>query len=187
MRGVRRVSLIFLLAALASSAGTAEPIDYIKDVKPVLKSRCFACHGALKQQANLRLDTLAAMQKGGDSGPGVKAGDLAGSLVITRITHADPAERMPPEGEPPLKPEQIASLKTWIEQGARGIENEQPEPDPRQHWAFQKPARATLIVPPRTVLANSIYVLVEVDQASEALLLLGPEDRPVVVGRVTLD
>ncbi len=161
MRGVRLGTLILLPAwlglSLAWSAAAVEPVDYGKDVKAVLKSRCFACHGALKQEAMLRLDTVAGMQKGGDSGPVIKAGDTAGSLIISRITHADAAERMPPEGEPPLKAEQIAAIKAWIEQGARGIPGEQPEADPREHWAFKKPVKTPLVIPPGSTLIGPLH------------------------------
>ena len=178
MRGVRVGTWLLLTAGLAVRAHSAEPVDYAKDVKTVLKSRCFACHGALKQESNLRLDTVAGMQKGGDGGVVIKAGDVAGSLIVTKITHADPAERMPPEGEPPLKAEQIAAIKSWIEQGARGIPNEQPEPDPRQHWAFQKPAR-----PP----VSSIDALIAAEQVKHGLTPLGPAEKHVLLRRATLD
>ena len=46
-----------LLVATAVSA--AERVDYLRDVKPILKARCYACHGALKQKSDLRLDTGA--------------------------------------------------------------------------------------------------------------------------------
>ncbi len=45
------------------------PFDYVRDVKPLLAKHCYACHGALKQKSGLRLDTVALMRKGGDSGP----------------------------------------------------------------------------------------------------------------------
>src|SRR6185369_15247047 len=168
MRGVRFGTVILLPAwlvlSLAWSVADAEPVDYGKDVKGVLKSRCFACHGALKQEAMLRLDTVAAMQKGGESGPVIKAGDTAGSLIISRITHADAAERMPPEGEPPLKAEQIAAIKAWIEQGARGIPGEQPEADPREHWAFKKPTKIPLIIPPGNTSSSALDFLISAQQ-----------------------
>jgi mono/diheme cytochrome c family protein len=191
MRGVRLGTLILLPAwlglSLAWSAAAAEPVDYGKDVKAVLKSRCFACHGALKQEAMLRLDTVAAMQKGGESGPVIKAGDLAGSLLISRITHADAAERMPPEGEPPLKAEQIAAIKAWIEQGARGIPGEQPEADPREHWAFKKPVKTPLVIPPGNISGSPIDILISEQHQQHGLTPLGPAEKHVILRRATLD
>jgi len=43
-------------------------------VKPILAARCYACHGALKQKGGLRLDTVALMKKGGDTGPAIIVG-----------------------------------------------------------------------------------------------------------------
>ena len=135
------VLTLLLTLAVASMALASEPaVDYSRDIKPILKERCFACHGALKQKAELRLDTGAMMRRGGDGGPAVVAGKVAGSLLVERITSQDDSQRMPAEGKP-LTAEQIALIKTWIEQGASSPENEQPEQDPREHWAFKKPVR----------------------------------------------
>ena len=99
------------------SQAAEERVDYLKQIKPVLRERCFACHGALKQEGKLRLDTAALAIKGGESGAAFKPGDVDGSLLLKRVTASDEAERMPPEGEP-LKAEQIAALKQWIAQKA---------------------------------------------------------------------
>ena len=50
------------LAATVLACGALaaqERVDYLREVKPVLTARCVACHGALKQNARLRLDTAA--------------------------------------------------------------------------------------------------------------------------------
>ena len=130
---LRACASVLLLAARAM----AEP-DYAKDIKPLLKSRCYACHGALKQKSGLRLDTVALMRKGGDSGDVVAP---ASSLLIERITATDKEERMPPEGAA-LSAEEIAKLKTWIAAGAPAPSDEKPQEDPRKHWAYQPPKAA---------------------------------------------
>lgn len=127
-------------ASIASFGTAAEPVDYVRDVKPVLLARCVACHGALKQEAHLRLDTAAFALKGGDSGPAFVAKNVGESRLLHRITATDLAERMPPEGEP-LKPAEIAAIRAWIVAGAQAPADEQPERDPRDHWAFQRPVR----------------------------------------------
>jgi hypothetical protein len=126
----------------AVSLSAQEPASelqlYLTEVKPLLQARCYACHGALKQRAGLRLDTGAAMLKGGDSGAVVKPGKPAESLLISRVLAMDLAERMPPEHEgEPLDARQIAKLQQWIERGAAVPANESPESDPREHWAFR--------------------------------------------------
>ena len=132
-------SLVVALAVLALasvpavlSAQAADTIDYATQVKPILQKRCYACHGALKHEAELRLDTAALMIKGGDSGAAIKPGDAAASLLVERISAGDPSDRMPAEGDP-LTAEQIATLHAWIAQGAKAPADEQPERDPRDH------------------------------------------------------
>src|SRR5687767_12030134 len=107
------------VALLAACRADAAPIDYAREVKPLLRERCYACHGALKQKGKLRLDTVALMTTGGRSGPAVKAGDPGGSPLVARVCDPDDAARMPPEGKR-LTPEQITTLKTWIAEGAKG-------------------------------------------------------------------
>lgn len=128
-----------LLLALLACVGVTPvlAVDYRKDIKPLLQERCFACHGALKQKGDLRLDTTAAMRKGGDGGD-ILAGHLP--LLIERVTTTDKHDRMPPEGEGSLlNADQVAKLKEWIAAGAPAPADEKPEADPRAHWAYQEP------------------------------------------------
>jgi hypothetical protein len=135
-----RLGLLAGILLLSGGAQAAEPVDYLRQVKPILKQRCYACHGALKQKAGLRLDTGAAIRRGGDGGAAVEPGQDAESLLVERVTAADPALRMPPEGAP-LTLAQVGLLRGWIAQGARSPAAEAPEADPRQHWAFRPPVR----------------------------------------------
>src|SRR5262249_26658691 len=128
----RRLVLVAACSLLAwvPPARSGERVDYLKEIKPLLREKCFACHGALEQKAPLRRHTAAPAKKGGRSGPAVRPGDVARSLLLERVTAADAAERMPPES-PPLTPAQVARLKAWIAQGARAPAGEEPERDPR--------------------------------------------------------
>ncbi len=125
------------IACLALSglllAATGRAVEYEKEIKPVLKARCYACHGALKQKAGLRLDTVAAIKSGGDNGDATK-------LLLERITTTDKHDQMPPEGEGSrLNALEVTLMKSWLAAGAPGPAAEQPEPDPRSHWAYQPP------------------------------------------------
>jgi len=64
--------------------------------------------------------------------------------LIERVAAPDESLRMPPEGEP-LTPEEIRLLESWIDHGAPASDDEQPDPDPQQHWAFQTPQRPTCL------------------------------------------
>jgi hypothetical protein len=165
----------------------AEPVDYQKQIKPVLQARCYACHGALKQEANLRLDTAALIQKGGDGGPALQPGDVEASRIVQRVSATDESERMPPEGEP-LKPEEIAALKAWIADGAKGPPDEQPERDPRDHWAFRTPVRPSIpnVADPNWS-HNPIDAFIAAKHAEHGLTAQPQADKRTWLRRVSLD
>jgi hypothetical protein len=114
---------------------------YQEKIKPLLRERCLACHGALAQKGKLRLDTAALAHRGGRNGPSVLAEKVEDSPLMVRVSRGESeAGRMPPEGMP-LTAEQVGWLKDWIVAGARGPADEKPEADPKDHWAFKKPVR----------------------------------------------
>ena len=86
---------------VGSTARAAEPVDYLRDVKPVLTKHCYGCHGSEKQKAGLRLDTAAAALKGGNTGPAIIPGKPADSLIIHALTGTKDVKVMPPR-EPRL-------------------------------------------------------------------------------------
>src|SRR5262245_52752884 len=177
-----------LATALALTAPVAaEPIDYSRQIKPLLKDHCYSCHSALKQQAKLRLDTVASITKGGKSGPAIKPGDLAASLLLERVADEDDSSRMPPEGKP-LTADQIALLKQWISEGAKGYADEKAEEDPRAHWAFRKPVRPP--GPPASDPAwdaNPIDRFLADEHAKRKLWPVEEADKATLLRRVFLD
>jgi hypothetical protein len=136
-----------LLQTVPLAAGeTARPatVDYLKEIKPLLSKRCYACHGALKRNAGLRLDTATLIRKGGDGGPAIAPGKSEESLITDAITGRE-GWRMPPQGEgTPLSPQEISSVRAWIDGGATAPADERPQADPRQHWAYRPPVRPTV-------------------------------------------
>ncbi|MFM8931276.1 MAG: c-type cytochrome domain-containing protein, partial [Gemmataceae bacterium] len=68
----------------AKSAPALDPLVYPGKIKPLFAVRCLACHGALEQKGGLRVDTVADMIKGGDSGPGIIPGKPKESPVWLR-------------------------------------------------------------------------------------------------------
>lgn len=117
----------------------ADPVDYLRQVKPILAARCYACHGNLKRESGLRLDTAALARRGGEGGAAIVPGKSADSLLIQAVTGTNGLTRMPLDGEP-LSPEQVSLLAHWIDEGAPAPDEPVP-PDPRQHWAFRPPVR----------------------------------------------
>jgi Protein of unknown function (DUF1553)/Protein of unknown function (DUF1549)/Planctomycete cytochrome C len=181
---------LFFLAGLLLASDrlvAAEPVDYVREIRPLLRARCYACHGALKQQAKLRVDSGANLLKGGRHGAAVRSGDPAGSLLLERVSDTEEGTRMPPEGQP-LTVEQIAKLKAWIEQGARVPADDKAEEDPRDHWAFRRPVRPAL--PAVTDPAwgrNPIDVFLAVEHARHGLAANPPADKAHLLRRVYLD
>ncbi len=131
-----------IVCALCVRVGfaTDAAVDYLREIKPLLRDKCYVCHGVLRQEAGLRVDTANYLRAGGESGSPINPSDPDNSLLMKRLTAADPSERMPQEAAP-LTPEELDKLRRWIAAGAPGPENEQPQPDPRQHWAFRPPVR----------------------------------------------
>jgi hypothetical protein len=183
-----RLRLFLLAIAAAAPAIAAEP-DYLRQVKPLLAGRCYACHGALKQEAGLRLDTAELVRKGSDSGPVAKPGKSAESSLIERVTHADPEVRMPPEGEgAPLTAGEVALLRAWIDAGAQGPAEEKPEADPREHWAFRAPVRPEMPLVKNTAqVANPIDAFLLAEMDARGLMPQKPADKRLLLRRASLD
>ena len=142
-----RISLSVILGVVSCANAQSETlaVDYLSDVKPILASKCFACHGALRQQASLRLDAASLISVGGDSGPAVVPGDATESVLLQRVSDEDPDFRMPPEGEGErLTEQQVALLRAWILAGAPTPADEPVPADPREHWAYQPITRTEL-------------------------------------------
>src|SRR5579885_2988589 len=136
------LSAAVLVLLPAACLRAADRVDYLREVKPLLAGRCYACHGALQQKGGLRLDTATLLREGGDGGPAVLPGQAGASLLIARVTGAGGKRRMPPaDQDEALSEKQVALLRAWIDQGANGPADETPEPDPRDHWAFRAPVR----------------------------------------------
>src|SRR5262245_25230701 len=181
-------ALLLLLLIFAAEAAAVDRVDYLRDVKPILAQKCFACHGALKQQSGLRLDTAATIRSGGDSGPAVVAGRSSESLLIKRVSTKDVESRMPPEGEgEALESAQLAMLKAWIEQGAEAPDEPLP-PDPRVHWAYKSPVRPAVPAVQRgSWVRNPIDAFVAANYERLGLSPAEPAEKQVLLRRVYLD
>ena len=184
------LAMLLACAAIPSRlAAAADAATWSGSLKGVFADRCFACHGALAQQAGLRVDTAAGLLAGGDAGPVVVPGDPAAGSLLARLVHADPAERMPPEGEgEPLEPDQIETLKAWIAAGCPAPADEAPEADPREHWAFRprvRPAVPAVSHPER--VKNPIDAFLEAAREQTGIAPQPEASREVLVRRLHLD
>ena len=124
------LSLLFCAAFAAPLPRAASvPVDFQRQVRPILSDNCFQCHGPNKasRMADLRLDTSEGAFSKRASGTTIVPGDPEASLVYQRITHENEVVRMPPiHSKKELSGEQIDVLRRWIEEGASWD----------QHWSF---------------------------------------------------
>lgn len=141
-----RVTVI-ATALFSFPLGAAEPIDYARDVKPIFATFCVSCHGPTKQKGELRLDFFANIKKGGNSGPVIVARKSAESMLFHALVGDRPdIAKMPPTKDGPSA-EQIATIKRWIDEGAKGPDKEVAAaegPARSSHWSFQPVRRPTL-------------------------------------------
>jgi hypothetical protein len=191
---MRLSALLLLLAAVPARA--AEPVDaefFEKKVRPLLVAQCIGCHGPEKQKGDLRLDSRAAMLKGGENGPAVVPGDADKSLLVRAVRY-DGDVKMPKKGKIPA--DDIATLTAWVKGGA-------PWPDAAQssggrkpaefdlrgrakaHWSFQQVKRPA--VPARPGVANPVdaFLLAKFDPAG--LTFAPPADKRTLLRRVYFD
>ncbi len=183
----RRVSIVLVGIVLAASCvvfaqepkhQTTTPIDFNRDISPILSDTCFACHGpdATQRKASLRFDN----KEGAFAKPGVIVpGDSSNSRLIKRITATEPEMRMPPvASQRTLSARQIELLRRWIDEGAKW----------ETHWAYLAPKR---LEPPK--VANSSWPRNEIDHfilarlEREGLKPSDPADKVTLLRRVTLD
>jgi mono/diheme cytochrome c family protein len=101
-------------------ASAKKDLTFVKDIQPIFQKSCVKCHGPEKQKGKLRLDTLEATMKGGESGDCITKGNSAKSTLVHTIARLDPDAAMPPDGKgDPLTKEQVGIVRAWIDQGAK--------------------------------------------------------------------
>ena len=180
----RLFNLSILLSLLLHSPN-ALCVDYLTKIKPILAEKCYACHGTLKQESDLRLETRELMILGGDSGTVLDLINPRDSLLLERVNSQD-SDRMPPEGEgAPLTTDQIALLNEWIKQGAVAPAEETPV-DPADHWSFQpiQSNRSTTSIPTDQ---NLIDTLLAGKHSEQGIVPQAPASRPIQIRRIYLD
>lgn len=110
-----RSAFAFVTVSAAPQSGSF----YAQHIDPVLQDNCVSCHGAGKTESGLRLDSYQRLMTGGKDGPVIMPNRPDKSILLERITlPAGDKHFMPAEGRPPLRPEEIAWIRAWIQQGA---------------------------------------------------------------------
>jgi ankyrin repeat protein len=116
--GVSIVAGLAVSLSVGTSAQSPQTIDYARDIQPLLRANCYGCHSASLQNGNFRLDRRrdSMPNRVGANNARIVPGNSAASRLYQRISGSQGGLQMPPTGA--LRPEEIATIKTWIEQGA---------------------------------------------------------------------
>ncbi len=186
MRPVSIPLVLLLLLGGTLVAKEASPLEFNRDVRPILSDKCFGCHGpdSGHRKAGMRLDLRDSALKPAKSGEiPIKPGDPSASHLVTRIESHDPDEVMPPPEAKMTKltPKEIATLKRWVTEGA----------DYQSLWSFIPLQPVAL--PPAPKLAAEIKIRNGIDHllfsnlATRGLSPM-PEARPeTLLRRASLD
>jgi cytochrome c553 len=208
IRPASKIALtIFWACSCAVASRAADPATsdqrtaefFESKIRPVLAARCFECHGGgAKSEGNLRLDSRAALLRGGDRGPAVKPGEPKESLLVSAINHGDVVQ-MPPKTKLPAH--EIIDLTAWVAQGApwpdapatsqpqtaAGRQFEITSAD-REFWAF-KPPREPVVPPVKATrwLKNRLDPFVLAPLEVRGLEPAAPADKRTLIRRATFD
>ena len=111
--------MLFGVPTTAYAQAPKGPVSFINDVAPILQKNCFACHDAKKKKGKLEMTSFENFRKGGSKDDPISAGKAKESLIIDVLTSKG-KDRMPPiDAGDALKPEQIAIIAKWINEGAK--------------------------------------------------------------------
>jgi len=171
---------------------TRSPVDFARDIHPLLAKNCFSCHGPDKQKNGLRLDMKAAAFAGGDSGKVIVPGKSAESKLIHMVAGLVEDGLMPPKGTR-LTSTEVGKLRAWIDAGApwpdhHATLNSKSSQPSAPHWAFKAPILAA--VPkvkdakwPQNSIDNFVLARLEKERVKPS-----PEaDRYTLIRRLSLD
>ena len=179
-RGLRTLKgLAMIGGVLLSADACAEPVDFSRDIQPLLAKRCFSCHGPDTHEAGLRLDDAAGAVAALDSGTrAIVPGKSAESEILARITSGDPDMQMPPEG-PRLTATQADAIKRWIDEGAEW----------KEHWAFRPLVRPAVpaVADGGQPIPNPIDAFIRNGLARRGLDAPAPADKTALIRRATYD
>ncbi len=184
MKRCLRLRLTWVLILSSVATVSAAPLDFNRDVKPILSNNCYQCHGPDADERKggsdgLRLDTSegATLDLGGYAA--IVPGKPESSAVLMRIVSADPDEVMPPRHTGKrLSPREIDLLRRWINEGANYA----------THWSYSKPLR---VEPPQ--VSDTTWVKTPVDHFilrrldQEGLKPQPEADRYAIIRRLSLD
>jgi hypothetical protein len=175
-----------MTARTAVAEGPVGSVDYLTDIKPLLRDKCFSCHSARKQEGGLRLDAASLISRGGDGGSAIVASSPDASLILERVA-AEDEQRMPPaDAGTRLTAEEVAKLRVWIAAGAAAPAESIPAA-PSEHWSFQPPVKNEPDDVSASWIRNDIDRFVASEHQRLGVNAVGETSRSMLLRRVSLD
>ncbi len=176
------------LCAISTSA--AEPVDFARQIQPLLSTACYSCHGADRQKGELRLDLKSRAFKGGESGAVIVAGKPDQSLLIKLIAGQDPDRIMPAKGDR-LTAAQVELFRAWVAGGAAWPDDSPAiaaAADKANLWSLKPIARPALPNVQQTDWARNDVDRFILAKLEAAKLAPNPQaERRALIRRVTFD
>jgi hypothetical protein len=181
-RHPRVLALGVLALGFSIDLRAAQPVDFNRDIRPILSENCYQCHGpdANKRKADLRLDTREGLFRKGNEARNLAPGKPEESDLFERIASDDDEIRMPPprSGHRLSRP-QVALVRTWIEQGAEW----------KGHWAYLPLTRPEIpeLAKACGPLLNPIDRFIRASLAAQGLSPSPEADRTTLLRRLSFD
>jgi WD40 repeat protein len=160
------------------SLNRKEQVTYDKEVAPIFANKCQACHSGSVTKGKFDLSRYEFLLKGGKRGKAILPGKSADSLLV-KLAGRTQKPFMPPKGEEPLTPEELALVKAWIDQGAKGSGTMRTQATVSLGGLPSRvhPVRAVAISPDKSIVAvgrgNQVY-LYQVGTGSYVRMLVDP-------------
>ncbi len=177
-----------LVPIAAVAAPTKKPeLTFADNVLPIFREKCFRCHAGVEPKGGLNLARPSSLLTGGESGAAIRIAAAESSLLYGRIV----SDEMPAAG-PKLTAKEKGIIRTWINDGAKGVGNAQAEIGDAisgvELWSFQPPSRPKIpSIEPQDRIGNPIDAFIGRKLSAEGLSLAAEADRRTLLRRAYMD
>jgi mono/diheme cytochrome c family protein len=159
------------------SRGSSRPPDFEKDVAPIFRAKCLKCHGERERKGELDLRTAAGVLKGGESGAVIVPKDPEKSLLFEKVLEGE----MPPGKKDRLGEAEVATIRRWIEAGARAAAQTAAGPDDGTERELNQHDVIPILLRRCTVCHGARLQEGQLDLRTKALMLRGGKSGPAIV------
>jgi len=182
--------LLSVLVVSLSDSSLAEPIDFLRDVAPILERRCLSCHNDRDRRGGLSLQSGASAAKGGESGKVIVPGKPETSYLLDVVVPSDGMAEMPKD-ESPLEADEVDTIRQWIAGGA--VWPDELVLKPPLLWSLKPLVRPKVKIPADVAgtdafpIRNPIDAFVAAKHRKAGLTVAPQADRRTLLRRLHLD